>query len=333
MDIFRGHKNHSMIEPRYGAAVVGYSAFSESYASKSEQVVEYGGLGGKPYKEGVGEVHQPLQPAWNSSPHDRLNKTGKSTSPRVRPGSAWNNVHVGNSPPSKNHSAGKYDNYSSDESDDDDVVCDENGYCYPKPKHDEDYAPNYGYNHNNYKSKPNGNGYTTPPPQPYYETSKPNGNGYTQQPYYETSKPKGYDYSTPPPQPYYEVPDGYPTPPPQPHYETSNNKAMVLKPLPNVKTKRPNKATLESQVESMRINSPMSPGGQRSSPKSPYASSPRSPYSSSPLKDQDYRETINSGEARRRYGGAVVGAPVEQYKGTIDGQEAARRYRGVFFKY
>lgn len=338
MERFSGYDSHGMTEPRYGA-VVGYSAFSESYASKTEQLIEYGGLAGKPYKDG--EIHQLLQPAWNTSPHNRLKKADKS-SPRVRPGSAWNNVHADNSPPSKIHS-GKYNNFSSDESEDDDdrddVVCDKNGYCYPKPKRAEiydagnDYAP-YGYttkkNPNSYKPKPSESGYATPPPQLYYEKAKPNGNDYT------TPPPQPYYDTTPPPQSYYE--NGY-NAPPQPYYEAPNNKPMVYKPLPNIKTRldRSNKGTTESQLENMRISSPMSGGSQRSpftsSPKSSHTSSPRSPYISSPRKDQAYRETIDAAEARRRYGGASVGAPVEQYKGTIDSQEAAKRYRGIFVKY
>lgn len=55
--------------------------------------------------------------------------------------------------------------------------------------------------------------------------------------------------------------------------------------------------------------------------------------SSSPKKDHayNYKETIDSAEARRRYGGAEArGGEEMKYKGTIDSIQAAKKYNGVF---
>ncbi|KAI3444162.1 hypothetical protein Pfo_000827 [Paulownia fortunei] len=335
----RGYKTYVRTEPVYGGAaypdhvplrplivgsegrehaIVGYSATHnlQSYVTTTEQVVE---LRRAPatadykhspkrmelYKDhGVGD--KPLAP-WSSA--RGLPEKADGFSPKVQnqvvysqsKGSPRNNVYRDHSPPSGDHyystyDYGKHDNLSSDD-EDDDIIC-KDGVCYKIVK--VGAKPNHlkeeGYDQEKHK----GNGYA-PPAYTVPPSTQPRKDSYYETSYTDNNgKYKGNGY----------VP---------PYYETSNNRPMVNTPAP-IKTRNAPSRGVEFLNENTK-NSPVSVAAQKPQ------------LIASPRKDQGYQETIDSAEARRRYGRASSRAGAygqEKYTRIIDSREAARKYNGVF---
>ncbi|KAL9154752.1 hypothetical protein ABFS82_10G137100 [Erythranthe guttata] len=295
-------------EPGYGGIgypdydIVGFSATqnSQSYVATTEQVVEF-----KRFPS-FGD-HPKHSPTRKDLYHETWDKpmTGPYGPARDKPEKArdfspkfGNNpmIHQQNkgSPKNTHDHYGKYNNFSDDDDD-----------------YDDDYDG---------ITKNNNNDYNAPPPS------------YTR--YHETPNPSYSSYSPPSS---YTVPLNTPPPPPPPppttkdhntyNYEKSNNydRLFLNNPPPPVKTRTDTGRAREFATESPK-NSPVSS-----------AKAKQTQFMvASPKKydiHQGYQETIDSAEARRRYGRGPqrAGSRLEEkYIVTIDSREAARKYNGVF---
>lgn len=166
----RGYDGYGRKEPAYGAAIVGYSATSESYMASTEQVIK---LGGYPYSNPAthGQVwprsSTHLQPK-KGDDYDYDHNHNHSYSPKLRHvngsphGSPRKNFHMPNSPQQGHRYSGMYGNNSphdsprknirgnfsssgdDDSSEEEDVEC-RDGVCYPKAKHNGEKKKGNGY--------------------------------------------------------------------------------------------------------------------------------------------------------------------------------------------